>query len=215
MMLDFEPAQLRAYFVAGTQDVPGQDLRQVLQQAVAAGITAFQYRDKGTSQLTPQQRYELGQSLRAACAQAQIPFIVDDDIDLALALKADGVHVGQSDGQVQQVLQRAADNLFVGLSCANLTEVHAANQLSGLAYLGSGPIFPTTSKRDAAPAIGLAGLTQLVQATTRPIVAIGGITVAQLPAIIAAGAAGSAVISLLTHSPNYQATVQAMLAATR
>ncbi|AVK61591.1 thiamine phosphate synthase [Lactobacillus sp. CBA3605] len=214
MRLDFEPAQLRAYLVAGTQDVPGQDLRQVLQKALVAGITAFQYRDKGTSQLTASQRYELGLTLRAACAQAQVPFIVDDDVELALALKADGVHVGQTDHQIQQVLQQVAGKLFVGLSCTTLTEVRTANQLSDLAYLGSGPVFPTRSKRDAAPVIGLAGLTQLVQAASHPVVAIGGITAPQLRPIAQTGAVGSAVISLITQSSDYPATVQAMLAAT-
>lgn len=89
-----------------------------------------------------------------------------------------------------------------------------ANQLEGIAYLGSGPIFPTTSKADADPVVGLTGLRQLVVTATCPVVAIGGITVAQLPAIAATGAAGAAVISMLTRSPDMAATVKAMLTAT-
>lgn len=148
MTLKFEPTQLRAYFVCGTQDVPGQDLNVVVQTALDAGITAFQYRDKGNSQLTTAERFALGQQLRERCAQAHVPFIVDDDVELALALQADGIHVGQKDDRVTQVIQRVANQMFVGLSCSTLAEVRIANQLEGIAYLGSGPIFPTTSKTE-------------------------------------------------------------------
>ena len=214
MTIKLEPTQVRAYFVCGTQDVPGQDLNVVVQMALDAGITAFQYRDKGNSQLTTAERFALGQQLRERCAQAHVPFIVDDDVELALALQADGVHVGQKDDRVSQVIQRVANQMFVGLSCSTLAEVQTANQLEGIAYLGSGPIFPTTSKVDADPVVGLAGLQQLVVAAKCPVVAIGGITVAQLPAIAATGAAGAAVISMLTRSPDMAATVKAMLTAT-
>lgn len=213
MTLEFEPAQLRAYFVCGTQDVVGRDLETVVQTALDAGITAFQYRDKGASQLTAVQRLTLGQRLRQRCADAHVPFIVDDDVELALALQADGIHVGQSDDRVTQVIERVAGQLFVGLSCLTLAEIKVANQIDGIAYIGSGPIFPTNSKADADPVVGLAGLRELVAASQRPIVAIGGITVDQLPAIAATGAAGAAVISMLAQSPDMAATVKAMLTA--
>jgi len=171
MTLSFNPNQLRAYFVCGTQDVSQQDLTTVVQKALDAGITAFQYRDKGTSQLTATQRLSLGRQLREQCAVAGVPFIVDDDVELALELGADGIHVGQRDDWVTQVIQRVAGRMFVGLSCSTLAEVHIANQIDGIAYLGSGPIFPTTSKLDADPVVGLAGLQQLVMASKRQIVA--------------------------------------------
>lgn len=213
MTLKFDPGQLRAYFVCGTQDVAGQSLVTVVDQALAAGITAYQFRDKGASQLTTAARYQLGQELREHCAAAEVPFIVDDDVDLALALHADGIHVGQSDDQVQQVIEQVGAEMFVGLSCSTLAEVVQANQIEGIAYLGSGPIFPTTSKLDADPVVGLAGLTRLVEAAHYPIVAIGGITEDELPALAATGAAGAAVISMLANSDDYQRTVWAMLAA--
>jgi len=214
MTLDFDASQLRAYFVCGTQDVPQQDLVTVVQNALDAGITAFQYRDKGASRLTAVQRLALGQELRARCAAANVPFIVDDDVELALALGADGIHVGQQDDRVTQVIQRVAGKLFVGLSCSTLAEVKMANQVEGIAYLGSGPIFPTTSKDDADPVVGLTGLHQLVTESTRPIVAIGGITEDQLHDIATTGARGSAVITMLTKSADMQWAVAAMLTAT-
>lgn len=214
MTLKFTPQQLRAYFVCGTQDVPGQDLAAVVATAIKAGITAFQYRDKAGSRLTADERLALGQRLQAQCSAAQIPFIVDDDVDLAVALHADGIHVGQRDDRVTDVIKRCGQQMFVGLSCSTLPEINRANQIAGIAYLGSGPIFPTTSKADADPVVGLTGLKQLVQASTRPIVAIGGITEAQLGAIAQTGAAGSAVISMIAQSRHVEQTVSAMLTAT-
>lgn len=211
MSVTFEPGLLRAYFVAGSQDVPGQDLRDVLAKMLAAGITAFQFRDKATSTLTPEQRLALGRDLRAQCRAANVPFIVDDDVDLALALDADGIHVGQSDQRIQQVIQAVAGrNIFVGLSCSTMAEVTAATAIAGIDYLGSGPIFPTTSKADADPVVGTAGLQKLVAQSRVPVVAIGGVTVDSLPAIAETGAAGVAVITLLTHSHDVDADTAAM-----
>lgn len=211
MSVTFEPGLLRAYFVAGSQDVPGQDLRQVLATMLAAGITAFQFRDKGDSQLTTAQRLALGRDLRAQCHDANVPFIVDDDVEMALALNADGIHVGQSDQKIQSVIKEVADrDMFIGLSCNTAEQVAAANQLLGVDYLGSGPIYPTVSKDDADPVMGVVGLQKLVTQANVPIVAIGGVTVASLPAIAATGAAGVAVITLLTRSTNPVADVAAM-----
>lgn len=214
MTIKFSLNQLRAYFVCGSQDVAEGQLTTVVAEALRAGITAFQFRDKGTSHLTVKERLAVGQKLHQLCSAYQVPFIVDDDVDLALALQADGIHVGQTDQQIQQVLSRVADQLFVGLSCSTLAEVTQANQLTQLSYVGSGPVFPTGSKADADPVIGLAGLGQLVQLSRHPVVAIGGITEAQLPEIAQTGASGSAVISLLTQSTDIAATVQKMLQAT-
>lgn len=214
MSVTFEPGLLRAYFVAGSQDVPGQDLREVLATMLRAGITAFQFRDKGASTLTPDQRLALGRDLREQCRAASVPFIVDDDVDLALALQADGIHVGQSDEQITKVLQTVdGRQMFVGLSCNTAAEVAQANQIKGISYIGSGPIYPTTSKDDADPVMGVAGLQALVAQANVPVVAIGGVTVASLPAIAATGAAGVAVITLLTRSDHPQADTQAMRAA--
>ncbi|MDT7013650.1 thiamine phosphate synthase [Levilactobacillus namurensis] len=214
MSVTFEPGLLRAYFVAGSQDVPGKDLRVVLAEMLQAGITAYQFRDKGTSTLTPADRLALGRDLRDQCRAASVPFIVDDDVDMALALDADGVHVGQSDERIQQVLAATKDRqMFVGLSCSTSAEVAAANQLTGLAYIGSGPIYPTVSKDDADPVIGTAGLQALVAQANVPIVAIGGVTQESLPAIAQTGAAGVAVITLLTRNPQPERAIQGMLAA--
>ncbi|TGD19941.1 thiamine phosphate synthase [Levilactobacillus suantsaiihabitans] len=211
MSVTFEPGLLRAYFVAGSQDVPGQDLRKVLATMLDAGITAFQFRDKGASTLNEEQRLALGSDLRVQCHEANVPFIVDDDVNLAILLNADGIHVGQSDQKIQQVIEKIDDRrMFVGLSCNTAAQVAAANQIDGIDYIGSGPIYPTVSKDDADPAMGVDGLAALVKQANVPIVAIGGVTVDSLPAIAATGAAGVAVITLLTRSDDPLADTQAM-----
>ncbi|GKT03929.1 thiamine phosphate synthase [Furfurilactobacillus sp. WILCCON 0119] len=209
--MNFNAKQLTAYFVAGSQDVPaGQTLPDQLAAAIDGGITAFQYREKGPGALTGTARLTLGEQLRAQCQTASIPFFVDDDVDLAQTLHADGIHVGQTDQRIEAVIAAVPD-MIIGYSCHTLAQVRTANTLAAVDYIGSGPIFPTQSKADADPAIGLTGLTALVQASRRPIVAIGGLTQANYQAVARTGVAGAAVISLLTQAPNITAAAHDLL----
>ncbi|HBF74637.1 MAG TPA: thiamine phosphate synthase [Lactobacillus sp.] len=212
--MKFKPEMLKAYFVCGSQDVPEGQFETIVERAIKAGITAFQFRDKGNaSTLSPIDRAAMAMKLRGRCAEAGIPFIVDDNVELAKQVNADGIHVGQSDEKIQQVVTEVGDQMIVGLSCSNAEEVEAANAIDGIDYYGSGPIHPTGSKADADPVIGFDGLKQLVSLTDRPIVAIGGITVADLSNVIKAGASGSAVISMIAQSDDIDGVVKAMLEA--
>ena len=172
-----------------------------------SGITAFQYREKGTSQLSQKQRVQLGLKLRRLADQHHIPLIVDDDVELAQVINADGIHVGQKDQRVEQVLDAVGNTMFVGYSCNQPAQIEHANQLP-VAYVGSGPIFPTSSKNDADPAMGLEKLHELVTISTHPIVAIGGITEANMAQTLAAGVAGLSMISMILQSADIQKTVQ-------
>lgn len=211
--MEFNEQMLKAYFVCGSQDLIGQDFEKLLQEAIDSGITAFQYRDKAGSTLTQTQRIELGKNLRSICREANIPFIVDDDVELANQLKADGIHVGQKDMNIIEVISEADPNMIIGLSCQTLEQVKAANQVKQIDYLGSGPICPTISKDDATEPIGLSGLQALVNESRVPIVAIGGINEENVHQLKAAGASGAAFISLLTRSKNVQTTVKNVLDA--
>ncbi|WP_288531712.1 thiamine phosphate synthase [uncultured Secundilactobacillus sp.] len=213
-MTVFNADFLKAYFVCGSQDVPEKSLVAVVQAALDAGITAYQFRDKGPqSTLTGETRRKTAQRLRDMCADAGVPFIVDDDVALAQQTAADGIHVGQSDQQIQSVVETVGGAMFIGLSCSNATEIKAADRIAGIDYYGSGPVFPTGSKADADPVIGLAGLKSLVAMTPRPIVAIGGIQEDQVDAVMKTGAKGSAVISMIAQSDDIAATVAKMRAA--
>lgn len=213
-MKKFSKAMLKAYFICGTQDLPfGQTLTEIVEEALKAGITAYQFRDKGPhSTLTAAQRPVVAQKLRQMCTTYHVPFIVDDDVELAQKVQADGIHIGQSDESAKHVLTDVKDSMFVGLSCSNEKEILAAEQLPGIAYYGSGPVYTTDSKADASPVIGITGLKRLNKLTTRPIVAIGGITEETVSAVAQTGVAGSAVISMIAQSTDIKKTVAKMLA---
>lgn len=213
--MKFEPTMLRAYLVGGSQDThhaPAELLTKT-EEALQAGITAFQYREKGSSNLSADQRLKLAQQLRELTRHYRVPFFIDDDEELALAVGADGVHVGQKDQRIEQVIQRAQGKLMIGYSCNRPAQIEKANQLAAVDYIGSGPVFPTQSKADADPALGLSRLALLNCLSEQPVVAIGGITADNIAATLATGVAGAAVISMVFQSDDISQTVHQMLTA--
>ena len=190
--------KLSLYFVMGSVDCT-KDPLAVLDEAIEGGITMFQFREKGKGALTGVEKYRLAEKLFERCLAHNIPFIVNDDVDLALTLQADGVHVGQEDEAAERVRDRIGDR-YLGVSVHNLNEVKQA--LSARAdYVGLGPIFPTVSKKDAKQACGLA-MIKHIRAHEKhvPLVAIGGITQQTAKQVIEAGADGIAVISAICRA---------------
>lgn len=151
--------------------------------AVAAGATVVQLRlkDASTDELV-----ERGRPFRDLPAL----FLVNDDVEAALRLKADGVHLGRSDAGSERAL---AEGLLLGLSASTLEEAREA-EAAGAAYVGAGPVWATPSKPDAAAPLGLDGLAAVCSALSAPVVAIGGIDRSNAADCIRAGAAGVAVI---------------------
>lgn len=215
MTMTFKPEMLRAYFIAGTQDIKDdkRTLPEVVERALKAGVTAFQYREKGVGSLQSRQgRVEMAHKLRKLCANFQVPFIIDDDVALAVETDADGIHVGQKDERVTKVIQQVNGTMFVGLSCDTKSQIEAANVTDGISYIGSGPVYPTGSKADADPVIGVNGLKQLVAVSQLPVVAIGGITENNISELPATGVKGAAVISMIAQSDDIERTVKRMRA---
>jgi thiamine-phosphate pyrophosphorylase len=151
--------------------------------AVDAGATVVQLRVKDA---TTDRLVALGRPFRDLDAT----FVVNDDVEAATRLGADGVHLGQSDDGAERAVEAG---LMVGLSAADVGQAIAAER-AGARYIGAGPIWATPSKPDADPPIGLDGLAGIVAAVSIPVVAIGGIDATNAGACIAAGAAGVAVI---------------------
>lgn len=208
--MKFNVTQLQTYLVAGTQDVlDGRDLPTILSESIEAGITAFQYREKGPRSLVGADRVQMGVVLRQICLNANIPFFVDDDVALAKELHADGIHVGQSDDAIESVIEVVPD-LIIGYSCHTLAQIERANGLPQVDYVGSGPIFPTQSKSDADPTIGVDGLSELVHASLKPIVAIGGITTTNVSTVAQSQCAGASVISAITQADDVNQAVTAL-----
>ncbi|MBB6638218.1 thiamine phosphate synthase [Cohnella thailandensis] len=191
---------LRVYFIMGSSNVPaGIPPELILAEAIRGGATLFQYREKGTGGLRGKARTELAWKLRLLCRERGIPFIVNDDVDLALELDADGVHVGQEDEAASAVRTRIGSKLL-GVSAYHEAEAEAAIR-AGADYLGVGPIFATRTKEDAKSASGVQAIRRMRELGIRlPIVGIGGITAENAAGVVRAGADGVSVISAISSA---------------
>ncbi|MEN9473998.1 MAG: hypothetical protein RIS48_718 [Pseudomonadota bacterium] len=185
-------ARLRLHLVTDAAQCGERGLLAVVQSAVRGGVTCVQLREKS---LDTRAFVERARALKALLSPWRIPLLVNDRVDVALAAGADGVHVGQSDMAPQDV-RRLMPGALIGLSIESWQQMREAEQ-APVDYYGISPVFATSSKADAAPALGLAGLQQLRLMTARPLVAIGGIQAGNVAAVMAAGADGVAVVSAL------------------
>lgn len=147
---------------------------------------------------------ETALALKQALAGSGVPLIINDQVDVALAVDADGVHIGQADLPPEVVRKLIGSDKLLGLSVASTKQL-ADSSLAGVDYLGIGPIYPTSTKADAAPVLGLSGLTELLSSINLPVVAIGGIQAGTCAPIIAAGAHGVAVVSAICGQPDVAA----------
>ncbi|MBC7185480.1 MAG: thiamine phosphate synthase [Calditrichaeota bacterium] len=170
----------------------GRELAAVVEAAIAGGVTMVQYRDKVSSGRV---FYENARIAQRVCATQRVPFIVNDRLDIAMAVGADGVHVGQEDLPVAVVRRVAGAKMLVGASAGTLEEALAA-EAEGADYVGVGAIFPTATKPDA-DLSSLQRLREICEQVRCPVVAIGGITAARVAEVMATGAHGVAVISAL------------------
>ncbi|MEQ6376328.1 thiamine phosphate synthase [Bacillaceae bacterium S4-13-56] len=205
MKTDVSP-YLRKYFIMGSQNCE-RNPSKILEEAAQAGITAFQFREKGEGSLTGSAKLELGKELREICRRYQIPFIINDDIELAEALDVDGIHVGQDDQPVE-MLRQAYPNKIIGLSISNSGEA-ADSPIHLVDYVGAGPIFSTTTKEDAKKAVGLEWIQTLrAQFPKLPIVGIGGINIENAASVLEAGADGVSVISAIAKVENIADSVR-------
>ncbi len=158
--------------------------------------------------------YREAARLRRRAADAGALFLVNDRCDLALAVDADGVHLGQADLPLQRARAVLGPEKIVGLSTHSAAQVQEAVR-EGADYVAFGPVFETVTKPDHAPLVGVAGLAQIRAVTTRPLFAIGGITLENMGAVLEAGADGVAVISAILSAPDIGAAVTAFLARLR
>ncbi|MGZ0042633.1 thiamine phosphate synthase [Paenibacillus ottowii] len=194
---------LQMYLVVGSVNCLAEPSR-VVQEALAGGTTMIQFREKGHGALTGVPMFELARQLQNLCRHAGIPFIVNDDVELALELDADGVHIGQDDESADSVRARIG-NRILGVSAHTIEEARRAI-LQGADYLGVGPIYPTISKDDAQAVQGPAILHEMRKARIDiPIVGIGGITIERVEEVVGAGADGIAVISAVTQAERIRA----------
>lgn len=197
----------RLYVVTDAGLSRGRSHRAVIEAAIIGGATIVQYREKHAS---TRQMIEEALELRDLTRRAGVPLTVNDRVDVALAVDADGVHVGQDDMPVA-LARRLIGNKLLGVSVHSLSEALQAVR-DGADYLGVGPIFATTTKPDAGPPIGLDGLRAIRQHVSIPIVAIGGINQDNAADVVRAGVDGIAVVSAVVAADDVTAAARQLRA---
>jgi thiamine-phosphate pyrophosphorylase len=183
-----------------------QGLLAGVEAALAGGANALQYRNKSADVAL---RMAQGQSLQALCRRHGVPLIINDHLDLALALDADGLHLGADDGILSEARARLGAGKILGASCYDRLESALAAQRAGASYVAFGSFFPSSVKPGAVRA-PLALLKAAREKLSVPVVAIGGITLENAASLIAAGADGVAVISAVFGAPDVRAAARAL-----
>jgi len=171
--------------------------------AVEGGATVVQWRLKGVPTVEVVER---ARSTRSLCARHGVTFVVNDDVEAALMLGADGVHLGRADEGAERAREQG---LLLGLSASTLQEALAADGRAD--YVGAGPVWMTPSKEDADPPIGVGGLRELCEAVATPVIAIGGVDRSNAADCIRAGAEGVAVIRAARDAAALRAVIDAAL----
>jgi thiamine-phosphate pyrophosphorylase len=176
------------------------------QVALEAGVRLFQYRDKSGNRRAI---YETCLRLAVLLKRSNAVFIVNDHPDIAMAVDADGVHLGQDDLPVELARKLMGGGRIIGVSTHSVEQARAA-QSAGADYVGFGPVF-TTRTKDAGPRQGIEGLSQVRKAVTLPVIAIGGINGGNLDEVLRAGADSVAVISAILAAPDLREAARVMV----
>jgi thiamine-phosphate pyrophosphorylase len=195
---------LRLYLVTDQASLKGHTLGDLVRAAVQGGVSCVQLREK---QLSSRDFYAQAVALMDLLRPLNVPLIINDRIDIALACGAQGVHLGQSDLPVAAARKLLPPEVFIGWSVENDAQVAQSATLP-VDYLGVSPVFATPTKTDTAAPWGLEGLRRVRAATALPLVAIGGIHAGNAAAVLAAGADSLAVVSALCAAADPHAAAQ-------
>ncbi|MFH1443584.1 MAG: thiamine phosphate synthase [Candidatus Micrarchaeota archaeon] len=185
------------YFITDKALSNGRMLNSV-KSVLEGGAVAVQYREK---QLPPRQILEEARQVKKACVDYGATFIINNSLELAQAADADGVHLGKSDATLGKARNILGGQKIIGASVSSIADLEKAAHAD---YLGVGPVFPTSTKPDAAPFMGLEGLAEVRGLTSKHIVAIGGIGLGNASSVLHAGADSLAVISGILKQGNWK-----------
>lgn len=198
-----KPSLTGLYVILDPSACPGRSLVDICEEAAGAGAKLFQYRNKSASM---KEAYVEAMALRTIATALGVTFMVNDRCDLALAVEADGVHLGQGDLPYRDARKIMGPGRLIGLSTHDPDQVREADRFKP-DYIGFGPIFKPGSKQDHDPVVGMQGLKDIRPLTSVPIFAIGGITVENVMDVMQAGANGVAVISAIVAAPDVRHAV--------
>nr|WP_027417935.1 thiamine phosphate synthase [Aneurinibacillus terranovensis] len=196
--------ELGIYLVMGITDVDGISAVEMARQAVEGGVTMIQLREK---KAPLRDVLAKGRELRELCRQHNVAFVVNDRVDVAMLLEADGVHVGQDDIPAREARELVGPGMFIGVSASSFEEACIAIN-EGADYLGIGSIYATKSKDDAGAPVTPSLIQSIRSFTDLPIVGIGGITAENAAEVFANGADGVAVISAIVRQKDPRAAAQ-------
>lgn len=193
------------YLVTDDGCLQGRALLDCVREALEGGVTLVQYRAKTASSA---EMYAEALQLKALCDSFKVPLIINDRLDIAMAVGAAGVHLGQDDLPCAAARKILGEDYIIGVSAHNPAEAKAALQ-SGADYLGCGAVFGTATKADVKK-LGTEGLTAICREKGLPVVGIGGVNADNYREVRAAGADGAAIVSGILAQPDISATVRAI-----
>ena len=193
------------YLVTDDGCLQGRALIDCVREALEGGVTLVQYRAQTASSA---EMYTEALQLKALCDNFKVPLIINDRLDIAMAVGAAGVHLGQDDLPCSAARKLLGEDYIIGVSAHNPAEAKAALQ-SGADYLGCGAVFGTATKADVKK-LGTDGLAAICKAKGLPVVGIGGVTADNYREVRAAGADGAAIVSGILAQPDIRATVEAI-----
>ena len=203
--MELTPAHMRLYLVTDRSLCERYGLINTVTAAVKGGVTMVQLRDKHAS---TKERIDQAIAIKTVLQGSGVPFVINDDLEAALAADVDGVHIGQSDGDPTAVRSQLGPDKILGLSCESEADVLAADP-KVVNYLGIGTVFATGTKTDHKPAIGVNGLARIAALTHLPTVAIGGLKAEHTEAVLSADADGLAVVSAICGQDNPEIAARA------
>lgn len=200
------PVDYSLYLVTDRSILGDRDLFKAVEDALKGGTTMVQLREKDISSLD---FYNLAVKLKELVHHYNVPLIINDRLDIALATDADGLHIGQSDLPIE-VARRLLPGKILGYSVANVEEA-LHGQKNGADYLGAGAVYATGSKADAGSPIGVEMVKKIKQSVSLPIVGIGGIGLSNLEELKATGIEGVSIISAILGSPDIEGTSRSLI----
>lgn len=199
----FDKKDLLLYAVTDRSWLGGHTLYQDVEAAIKGGATFIQLREKN---LDEAHFLEEAKEIKELCKKYQVPFVINDNVDIALAMDADGVHVGQSDMEAGAVREKLGPDKIIGVSAQTVKQALLAEQ-KGADYLGVGAVFPTGSKDDAVE-VSHETLKAICEAVKIPVIAIGGISTGNVMELSGSGICGIAVISAIFAKPDIEAAAK-------
>lgn len=200
---------LLLYAVTDRHWLDKRSLREVVKESLDGGVTFVQLREKT---LEDDKFLEEAKELKQLCKEYNVPFVINDNVDIAIAMDADGVHVGQSDMEAGNVREKLGPDKIIGVSAQTVEQAVLAEQ-RGADYLGVGAVFPTGSKDDAVE-VSHETLKAICEAVSIPVIAIGGISVGNVKELAGSGIVGIAVISAIYAAKDIKKATEDLKAET-